>query len=206
MSKVPLIMPPEPAADAAPAVKEKYRRDKEAFLIEGGKPITKATPEDTALATTTAQRLQMLRKAPASMLDLQSPMKAAIWLALLRPTKDVLFDAEMTRRFRMQQMAGTDGGEPAIAPGVPAIIALGNELVAAALSGDGSALRHVADRIEGTPGLRQGDADPEDPQRKKQTRDIVERVTRAMNAKRLEEPKDITDVPFSDVTPEEEKK
>ena len=173
---------------ATPREREAHRKAKELFDTEGFQPLETATP----LVDSTDRRLIELRREHAKFMETTSPMKLSIWLALLRKSSDVLHDAEMMRRFRLSQ-SGAVTGEYTL-PETPAIIELGNQLVAAALGGDTAAIEKIAERIEGKAGLRPGDVGEDDPAKRRQTQDIVERVTRIMTRGRLEPEKKIIDV------------
>lgn len=132
----------------------------------------------------TDKRLQALRKEHHRFLDLHSPMKAAIWLALLRPEREIIHDAEMSSRYYEAQRLGVDG-RAHTAPNRPSIIGIAQRLVASALLGDISAIDRIADRIEGKAGLRVGDEDEGDPAKRKQASDITERVIRQLTERRI---------------------
>lgn len=197
-------MPPKPILDPGPEpppgtdsiVRERWRKDNERFLTEGGRAGVSDLP---ANVDSTDRRLQKLRQEHHRFLDLHSPMKAALWLALLRPAKDIIHDAEMTKRFRESQAGLREAGETG--PDRPAIVEIGNQLVAAALAGDRAAIADISERIEGRVGLRVGDEDPDDPAKRKQSRDITERVVRALTAGRMGNKAAATDVEVIDVEP-----
>ncbi len=185
MSKV--YQDPGPLPDnATPKEREKWRRDNEMFMTGG---FQKLPPRgEVAKVDPTDKRLRELRSDHHRFMELHSPMKAAVWLALLLPAKDVLHRAEMTRRFRLAQQ-GVNAGE-FMAPDQPSIVEIGNQLVAAALGGDVTAIDRVADRIEGKAGLRIGEEAEDDPAKRRQTQDITERVIRQLTKGRLETPAD----------------
>jgi hypothetical protein len=184
----------DPPEGATPKEREAWRRDRERFLTENFKHL----PAAPAKVDPTDKRLQELRRHHGRFMEMHSPMKASIWLALLRPAKDILHDAEMSRRFQEAQAGGKPGEY--VAPSQPAIIEIGQQLVAQALRGDVSAIDRISDRIEGKAGLRAGDEDPDDPAKRKQTQDITERVIRALTKGRIDsnkpgdDAKAITDV------------
>lgn len=180
MAKVYEDPGPEPEG-ATPKEREAWRRANEKFLTDGGKPGVSQTP---AKIDPSDQRLKALRREHNRFLDLRNPMKASIWLALLRPAKDVIHDTEMSRRFTLAQQ-GIAVGEY-IAPDRPSIVEIGQRLVAAALAGDVTAIDRIADRIEGKAGLRVGDEDESDPAKRKQTQDIVERTIRELTDRRID--------------------
>jgi hypothetical protein len=170
--------------------------DNERFLTEGFKHL----PAEPAKVDATDARLKLLRGEHSRFLELRSPMKASIWLALLRPTKAVLHDVEMQRRFVAAQQ-GLSAGE-FVAPDVPAIVQIGNQLVARAMEGDMTAIAQIGDRIEGKAGLRVGDADEDDPARQKQSQQITEDIMRRLVGKRLGEKKPGDDANVIDVKAE----
>lgn len=181
MSKV--YEDPGPCPDnATPKEREKWRRDTENFMTNGFQKLP--PPGEVTKVDPTDARLKLLRGEHQRFLDLHSPMKAALWLALLLPAKTVLHQAEMSRRYRMAQQ-GIDAGE-FVAPEQPSIMEIGTQLVAAALAGDVTAIDRVADRIEGKAGLRLGDESEESPERRKQTQEITERVIRNLTRGRIE--------------------
>lgn len=181
MAKVYEDPGPEPEG-ATPKEREAWRQANEKFLTEGHR---KGVSEVPAKIDPTDQRLKALRREHNRFLDLRNPMKASLWLALLRPAKDVIHDTEMTRRFTLAQQ-GVNVGEY-VAPDRPSIVEIGQRLVAAALAGDVTAIDRIADRIEGKAGLREGDEDESDPVKRKQTEDIVERTMRRLTEQRISE-------------------
>lgn len=175
-----MTLPPDPGPlpeGATPRERESHRRATERFLTEAGQHV--AATQGAADATD--RRLLDLRREHTKFMELHSPMRASLWLALQLPTRQVIHRAEMMRRFRDGQRSAGD----AQLDETPAIIDIGNQMVAAALSGDISAIERISERIEGRVGLRQGDTDPEDPKLRRQAQDITERVVRAMNERRL---------------------
>lgn len=175
---------------ATPQQREKWRRDNELFATEGFRPL----PPKGAVTKVDAtdKRLREMRGEHMRFLEMHSPMKAALQFALLRPAKDVIHGAEMSRRFRLAQ-TGINAGE-FVAPEQPAIVEIANQLVAAALSGDVTAIDRIADRIEGKAGLRMGDESEDSPDKKKQAQEITARVIRQLTQGRL----DATDRPGDD--------
>lgn len=195
MSRV--IADPGPCpSGATPKEREKWRRDTERFLTEGGKPGVSQAP---AKVDPTDARLKSLRYEHNRFLEMRSPFKAAIWLELLRPEKDVIHDAEMARRFDEAQQGRSAG--TFVAPEKPAILGIASRLVASALRGDTAAISQIADRIEGKAGLRVGDEDPDDPAKRKQAQQITDDIIRRLTEKRLAE-KVSDDAHVIDVTAE----
>lgn len=171
---------PEPQV-ATPEEREAWRKANERFLTEGHK---KGVSQKPAKIDPTDKRLRDLRREHNRFLELRSPMKASLWLALLRPAKDVIHDVEMTRRFALAQQ-GINAGEY-VAPERPSIVEIGQRLVAAALGGDVTAIDRIADRIEGKAGLREGDEDEGSPERRKQVQDTVEQVITLLTKNRVD--------------------
>lgn len=194
MSKV--YEDPGPLPDnATPQQREKWRRANELFATGGFKPLPPRG--EVAKVDATDTRLRSLRGEHMRFLEMHSPMKAALQFALLRPAKDVIHGAEMSRRFRLSQQ-GAYAGE-FVAPDQPAIVEIANQLVAAALSGDVTAIDRVADRIEGKAGLRAGDESEDSPDKKRQAQEITARVIRQLTQGRIDGPGD--DAKVVDVEP-----
>lgn len=193
---------PGPLPDnATPKQREQWRRANENFMTGGFKKLPPRG--EVAKIDPTDARLRDLRRADSRWLEQNSPMKYALWLALLMPAKDVLHKAEMSRRFRLAQQ-GLDAGE-FVAPDQPSIVEIGNQLVAAALGGDVTAIDRIADRIEGKAGLRPGDEAEDSPEKRRQAQEITERVIRNLTKGRIDGPGDdarVIDVTAVDTAPE----
>lgn len=172
---------PEPTK-ATPQEREAWRQANERFLMEGGRPGVSRVPAEV---DPTDRRLKELRRHHSRFLELHSPMKAAIWLALLKPTKEVIHEVEQTRRFRVAQEGGYAGDH--LPPDRPAILEIAQTLVAAGIAGDTAAISQIAERIEGKAGLRVGDESEDDPERRRQATDIVERTIKRLTQARVEE-------------------
>jgi hypothetical protein len=92
--------------------------------------------------------------------SMRHPAKVALWLALMKPAHEVL------ERAKEGWKPVGEGEDPEVVPEserrepVPSIIALGEAMLARALSGDPSAASQILDRIEGKVGQRSGDVDP----------------------------------------------
>lgn len=192
------VEPDELPPDATPAEREKHRKDSEKFLTEG---FRKGASQVPAKVDPTDPRLARLRKEAGAFMELHSPMKASLWLALTRPVADLISDVEQTRRFAAAQR-GTGVGLAHKPPRHSAIIEIGQRLVTAAMDGDMSALNIIADRIEGKPGLRKGDEDPNDAQHRAASQELIGRITKLMTAQAIAiKPKDdqIVDVEVVEV-------
>lgn len=178
----PEPLPPNPT----PEQRRKFAAAQEKFLTEGGKPGVSQVPSEV---DATDRRLRILRSDHTRFLEQRSPMKAAIWLELLRPEKEVLHDAEQARRFEAAQRGELPKGVAVSSPDRPAIMGIANRLVTQALRGDTAAISHIADRIEGKAGLRAGDEPEDDPARKKQSAQIAESILRRLTEGRISETK-----------------
>lgn len=107
--------------------------------------------EDPAAAHNRA--LAYLRADVRRFLGHSTPIKAALWLALLRPTDKVIADAAAG-------FAPVEGEDDSMVD-KPAIIAFAEMALAKALTGDMQAWSLIADRIEGKPGLRRDEISDE---------------------------------------------
>lgn len=174
---------PEPGPGASPEERDKWRRANERFLTEGSRAGNSQLP---ATVDATDKRLQELRKDSTKFLEKRSPAAQALWLALLRPTKDILFDVEMTTRYMSALKTGDRDASGYIPPTRSAILEVAQRLVATAVLGDTSAANTIFDRIEGKVGLRAGDEDPDDPARRKQTQEIINATVAELTKGRLE--------------------
>lgn len=190
---------PGPPPEGAPqSERSKWQRDNERFLTEGGRAGVSQLP---ASVDPSDHRLKQLRGEHTRFLEMHSPFKAALWLELLRPEAAVLHDDEQARRFRAAQ-TGADAGA-FVTPDRPSITGIAQRVVASALRGDNAAISQIADRIEGKSGLRVGDEDPDDPQRRRQAAEIAESIIRKLTAGRIAEKKPGDDAKVIDVTPQE---
>jgi hypothetical protein len=196
--------PVPPPADAPPDVRERYLRDSEAFYGEGlRRGVAVATRRDATKA-----RLVALQRDADRFLDEHTPFTSALWLAMLRPSAAVVRDFK-----RMRKVIGDiddhnadttapsdDPSEPDIdaADSPPAIIALANAMVVRGIAGDVHAINSVADRLEGKPGQRKGDVDPDAEAKRDQMRAGIEDFVRVMTEQRLAKADDSRII---DVTP-----
>lgn len=173
---------PQPEG-ATPEELEAWRLANELFCTEGFRKGASKSPTNPKIDATDA-RLKALTRDHVKFLERHNPMTDALWLALLSDDSDVLYDDEMDRRYRQSLATGNrviDGGHK------PAIVSIARRMVAQALKGDASAFQQIADRIEGKPGLRRDDIDPDDPQRQRQTRAIVDQAVRTLTDARIRE-------------------
>lgn len=117
--------------------------------------------------------------------SMRHPMKVALWLALMRPAHEVL------ERAKEGWKPNGEGEDPEVVPEserrapVPAILALGEAMLARALAGDATAASQIADRIEGKVGQRSGDVDPAAETSRATVTQTVEALVRAMTNQKL---------------------
>jgi hypothetical protein len=168
--------------DATPKQREQHRRAEERFLTEGGKAGASDLP---ANVDPTDRRLALLRKDQREFLRDRNPLTSALWLALLRPTSEVIHDAEQTRRF-VRAQAGLGNLGEVKTPRHAAIVEIGNQLVANAINGDTTAIERIAERIEGKVGTRPGDEDPQATERAKQSELVVASLVDKLTKGRLQ--------------------
>jgi hypothetical protein len=168
---------------ATPAERRKWAKQQEDFLTEGGsrghktsldQPITKRDRNHTDVA------MRQLRRNHEQFMAMRSPVKAALWLALSLPAKDTLHKAEMLDRFIKAQKGELEDGKEFTAPEDLTIVEMANMWAAAALKGDLTALEQIAQRVEGKPGLRSDDVDPDDPKQKQQLHAVTENLVAAL--------------------------
>lgn len=130
--------------------------------------------------------------------SMRHPMKVALWLALMRPAHEVL------ERAKEGWKPNGEGEDPEVVPEserrapVPAILALGEAMLARALAGDATAASQIADRIEGKVGQRSGDVDPAIEANRAAVTQTIETLVRAMTANKLGQ---VVDVDVIDETP-----
>jgi hypothetical protein len=194
---------PGPLPDGAtPAEKKAWMRKNELYATEGFKPIgrSKVDPTDS--------RLRELRRDHQQFMAMHSPMKAALWLALSLPAKDVLHKDEMKSRYIAAQKGELEDGQEFVAPEELTIVELANTWAAAGLRGDLTAVQSIAERIEGKTGLRKDDIDPEDPKQRQQLHAVTESLVAALTKAALSNvPGDkakVIDVEAVDKGPKEE--
>jgi hypothetical protein len=161
--------------------------------------------------TTAAQ----LRQAEIELLEIDAkqalvrdqPATDAIWLALLKPRSAIL------RRYRemLRQMeeddpdvARTLRGADGLAllgplgqlvrpdPDISALVAIGETLVAKAILGDNASTAMLLERIEGKPGSRKNDIDPEQLERSQEILHAIETTARMFSEKPGDKAKDVT--------------
>lgn len=183
----PRLPPEEPPPDATPAQREAYLRAVEAYATEGFTPL-----DDLAAAN--RRRLAMERDHRRFLVE-HNPFTAALWLALLKPAPAVLRNSDATINGTVQAMEGEDDGLGE-AGATSSIVAIAETMVARAIKGDMAAAKEIALRIEGNPGTRKGDVDPEAKARDDMLRTTIEAAVRGLteagravpgdNARRIE--------------------
>jgi hypothetical protein len=137
----------------------------------------------------TERRLRVMARDHTAFLDMHSPFRASVMLALMRPAADVLADVKRT----LQSSESSD--DPTEHPASkPAIIAIGEALVAKGLTGDTTAIQQIADRIEGRPGMRSGDQDEDDLKVRQSSRKLLAQLVEVMTAAKLGKPIPVTDI------------
>jgi hypothetical protein len=147
--------PEDPGPRAPFEERERYKRAHERWLMRD----------------TPGTALDRLERNHRKLMDLHSPIRAALWLALMKPSED-LFEREND----------VIGGEQSI----PAVIAMAESAVRKAIRGDMTAFNSIADRIEGKVGLRKGDVDPELDSKQAEIAGVVEGVVTALTKAKLD--------------------
>jgi len=180
-------MPDTPPPPSTPKSYPEQRRrvvEQERRLTEGGRHVA------VGEADTTEHHLRKLAREHQRFLNLHSPFKASLWLALLRPTGDVIADA----RRELAAESSDDPTEPRASR--PAIVVLGEVAVAKALLGDVSAISIIAERIEGKVGSRKGDHDDDELRVQRQVSTTLAKVVELMTLNKHGKsiPEHLTDV------------
>jgi len=164
----PTDEPEDPGPHASFEARERYRRAHERWATEDG--------PGTALAR--------LEKNHRRLMDMHSPVRAALWLALMRNT-DELFERE-------QEALNGEAG-------IPAVLSMAEAIVRKAIAGDVGAFNSISDRIEGRVGLRKGDVDPELDNKQTELASVIEGVVAGLTKAKLDGT--IPDPPVIDVEP-----
>ena len=155
-------------------------------------------PTDDPLA-----RVKALARRPDRYITEPNPFTMALWSALNEPVADVIARHAVTLAYATEAirspLASDEPGERQITasaarPAVTAITAVMDATVVAAIQGDSRAREMIAARIEGNPGQRRGDIDPEAEAQRARVRGTIEQIVRDM-ARRA------TDAEAIDVTP-----
>lgn len=153
---MPLIEPPPPLPeDASPGQREMHARAVEQFLTEGGRPVEPRPGEDASMVA-----LREAERNHQRFLSLHQPITASLKLALMRTKEELEARALSTQ--------------------TPAIIAIAEAQVMKAIAGDGQAFREIAERLEGKPGNRAGDVDPEADARRADMATAIEATVRSL--------------------------
>ena len=153
---MPLIEPPPPLPeDASPGQRELHAQAEERFLTEGFDPLVPRRGEDPAMAT-----LRALQANHERFLSHHQPITASLQLASMRTMEELEARAQSTE--------------------VPAIIAMGEAMLRKAVAGDVQAFNAVSERLEGKPGNRKGDIDPEAESRRADMATAIEATVRAL--------------------------
>jgi len=135
------------------------------------------------------------------------PATDVIWLALMKPRLTILRRyREMLRRVEEedpdagQQLMGADGRALLGSLGalvrpeldVSALVAIGETLVAKAILGDSASTAMLLERIEGKPGARRNDVDPEQLERRQEILETIETTVRRMSERPGDRARDVT--------------
>lgn len=137
----------------------------------------------------------------------EQPATDAIWLALLKPRRAILRRYKaMLRQMEEDDPEGAEtlrgaDGLALLGPlgqlvrpeaDVSALVAIGETLVAKAIMGDNTATAMLLERIEGKPGNRRNDIDPEQVERSQEILEAIETTVRKMNERPGDKAKDVT--------------
>ena len=137
-------------------------------------------PQDTPTTPELPDPIQQLRQIEQDhrrFLRLGSPVRASLWMALMRPVDEL-----MARESFLETTQAPDGSVETRS--IPAVLAWGETLVRKAIRGDMQAAGIIADRIEGKVGTRRDEEDPEDERRRGDMQGVIESIVTAMvNAK-----------------------
>ena len=158
-------------------------------------------PGNTVMMQQLGDHLAKLSRDHRKFLEAKHPLTASIWLALMRPAGDVVRAQADVVRIREN---GPDSAQNVNAPPEeadehnpamsqaerPAILLLGEALVAQALLGNAPAMSQIADRIEGKVGVRKEEQDPEAAARRADMQGFLETMARAFVREAAERPGD----------------
>src|SRR5262245_53391439 len=117
--------PDDPGPRATYEERERYLRDLERWATEGG-----VIDESRDVALRNLRRLEARHQ---RFLDIHSPIKAALWLALLRPVDELMARGEPEHS--EERITG--------------VVALAEAMARRGIRGDVSAFNSIADRLEG---------------------------------------------------------
>lgn len=169
-------------------------------------PIVEQTRNVSVQPSDMMDRVRALQRQPARYIAEPNPFTMALWATLNEDTADVLRRHAATMRYALEaHNSPQDSDEPGerqittsiAAPTGKAIQAVMDATVAAAIQGDSRARDVIASRIEGNPGQRRGDIDPEAERQRMQVRGTIEQIVRDMAERAILRPEPI------DVTPTE---
>lgn len=145
-------------------------------------------PGNTVMMQQLSDHLAKLSQDHRKFLEAKHPLTASIWLALMRPAGDVVRAQADVVRIRHPEEGReapeeADERNPAQSQAErPAILLLGEALVAQALLGSEKAVAQIADRIEGKVGVRKEDQDPESAARRQDMQAFMEAMARTWHA------------------------
>lgn len=180
-----------PRIDPAIAPRAPSQREEPATIeqnINHALPV----PEDDPLT-----RVRALAARPERYIREPNPFTMALWAALNEPAVDVLARHAMAIRATIEAQAqpaqSDDPGERPVMPAslpptVTAIQAVTDAVVARAIQGDQRSADMIAARIEGNPGQRRGDVDPEADAARARVRSTIEVIVRDMAERALVRP------------------
>jgi hypothetical protein len=172
-----------PRIDPAIAPRGPSNRDEPVTIDQNNNPALPAV-EDDPLA-----RVRALAARPDRYIREPNPFTMALWAALNEPAVDVVARHAMAIRATIEAQtlppASDEPGERPVMPAslpptVTAIQAVTDAVVARAIQGDQRASEMIANRIEGNPGQRRGDVDPEADAARARVRSTIEVIVRDM--------------------------
>ena len=161
----------------------------------------KRDPE-TGMLVDDSPALRLAARDWRSIAAMKHPAKVALWLALMRPAHEVL------ERAKDGWKPVGQGEDPETVPEserrepVPSIIALGEAMLARALSGDSAAASQILDRIEGKVGPRAGDVDPAVEASRETVAATIEAVVRGFTNAKLGKAVDVEILGETDIVSE----
>lgn len=151
-------------------------------------------PGATAQMASLSAELAALSADHRRFLTARHPLTAAIWLALQKNADDVIRTQADLVQLRQEAAAPSDEpGErdPSASQAArPAILVLGEALVAQALLGNSQAINQIAERIEGKVGTRRGEEDPGTAQRRADLQAVMEGIVGGLTRAAAERPGD----------------
>lgn len=191
-----------PRIDPAIAPRGPSQRD-DAAPAEQNNNLALPVPDDDPLT-----RVRALAARPERYIREPNPFTMALWAALNEPAADVIARHAMAIRATVEANSlpppSDDPGERAVVPvslpaSVTAIQAVTDAVVARAIQGDQRASDMIAARIEGNPGQRRGDVDPEADAARARVRSTIEVIVRDMAERALVRPDRATPIDVTDV-------